>query len=116
MEHLSRRTTRDVQHLLVVTDPTQRGLLTAERIGELRHELDIKIEAAHLIVNRLNGEMPVPLRQRIEQLELPLLGTVPADRELAEFEFTGLPLVDLGNHSPVYQAVAEMMRSLLEVL
>jgi CO dehydrogenase maturation factor len=115
MEHLSRRTTRDVQHLLVVTDPTQRGLLTAERIGELRHELDIKIEAAHLIVNRLNGEMPEPLRERIEQLELPLLGTVPADRELAEFEFTGLPLVDLANDSPVYQAVAEMMTSLLEV-
>jgi CO dehydrogenase maturation factor len=113
MEHLSRRTTRDVQHLIVVTDPTQRGLLTAERIGALRHELDIKVEAAHLVVNRLNGEMPEPLRQRIAQMEIPLLGTVPADNKLAAFEFTGQPLVELGTDSPVYTAVAGMMGRML---
>jgi CO dehydrogenase maturation factor len=113
MEHLSRRTTRDVQNLLVVTDPTQRGLLTAERIGSLRHELDIQIEQTHLIVNRLQGEMPDALRRRITQMDLPLLGTVPADRELAEFEFTGRPLVDLGDDSPVYAAVSAMMDRLV---
>lgn len=115
MEHLSRRTTRDVQHLLVVTDPTQRGLVTAERIAALQHELDIKIEQAHLIVNRVNGDLPGPLRDHIERMELPLLGTVPADSELLEFEFTGRPLVELGDHSPVYAAVAEMMSQLLDI-
>jgi CO dehydrogenase maturation factor len=114
MEHLSRRTTRDVQHLLVVTDPTQRGLVTAERIAALQHELDIKIEQAHLIVNRVNGDLPGPLRAYIEQMELPLLGTVPADNELLEFEFTGRPLVQLGDNSPVYMAVAGMMSRLLD--
>lgn len=113
MEHLSRRTTRDVQHLLVITDPTPRGLLTAERIGSLRRELDIKVEQTHLIVNRLNGAMPEPLRQRIARLDIPLLGTVPADTELAEFEFSGRPLVELGDDSPVYLAVAAMMDRLL---
>ncbi|MDT8306702.1 MAG: AAA family ATPase [Anaerolineae bacterium] len=112
MEHLSRRTTRDVQHLLVVTDPTQRGLVTAERIGALQHELDIKVEQAHLIVNRLNGEMPAPLREYIAQMELPLLGTVPANDDLVEFEFAGRPLVELGDSSPVYTAVASMMAKL----
>jgi CO dehydrogenase maturation factor len=43
MEHLSRRTTRDVEHLLIVTDPTQRGLVAAQRIADLRNELDIRI-------------------------------------------------------------------------
>jgi CO dehydrogenase maturation factor len=109
MEHLSRRTTRDVQHLIIVTDPTQRGLLTAERIATMRHELEIGIGETHLIVNRLNGEMPEPLQERIKQMQVALLGTVPADRELAEFEFTGKPLVELGDESPVYAAVAEMM-------
>ena len=59
MEHLSRRTTRDVQHLLIVSDPTQRGIVAAGRIAGFRDELDINIENAHLIVNRLpGGEMP----------------------------------------------------------
>lgn len=113
MEHLSRRTTRDVQHLIVVTDPTQRGIVAAERIAEFRKEMDINIENTHLVVNRLHDEMPEALQKHINALDFPLLGTVPADLQLAEFEFSGKPLVELGDESPVYQAVASMMTQIL---
>ncbi len=113
MEHLSRRTTRDVQHLFVVTDPTQRGLVAAERIAGFRHEMDINIENAYLIVNRLNGKMPVALKEYIEGMDIPLLGVVPADANLIEYEFSGRPLVDLGDESPVFQAVSNMMKQVL---
>jgi CO dehydrogenase maturation factor len=114
MEHLSRRTTRDVQVLLVVSDPTQRGIVAAERIAAFRHELDINIEQAYLILNNLAGDsIPAPLQARIDALDLPLLGVVPGDAELAEFEFSGRPLVDLGDESPVYQAVAHLMKDIV---
>lgn len=113
MEHLSRRTTRDVEHLLVVTDPTQRGLVAAQRIAEISHELDIHVENAYLIVNRLSGEMPPPLKAAIESLGMPLLGVVPENSQLMDFEFSGRPLVELGDESPVYQNVAEMMGNIL---
>jgi len=113
MEHLSRRTTRDVQHLLVVTDPTQRGIVAAERIASFRNELDIRIENAYLVLNRMIGEIPNPLQERIDKIDIPLLGTVPSDQELMNFEFSGRPLVELGNESPVYQAVAAMMKQIL---
>jgi CO dehydrogenase maturation factor len=113
MEHLSRRTTRDVQHLLIVSDPTQRGIVAAKRIASFRHELDIRIEHAYLIINRLPGPMPTELTTQIGKLDIPLLGIVPADEELSNFEFSGKPLVELGNESPVYQAVAGMMATIL---
>jgi CO dehydrogenase maturation factor len=113
MEHLSRRTTRDVQHLLVVSDATLRGIVAAERIAGFRNELDINIDQTYLVVNRLPGDMPSALQAHIENLDFPLLGTVPADQQLAEFEFTGQPLVELGDHSPVYQAVASMLEKIL---
>lgn len=113
MEHLSRRTTRDVDHMLIVTDPTQRGLVAAQRIAELRNELDIRVENAYLIVNRLNGEMPEALDRAIQQLPIPLLGVVPADRDLMDFEFSGRPLVELGNDSPVFRSVADMMAKII---
>ncbi len=112
MEHLSRRTTRDVQHLLVVSDPTQRGLVAAERIASFREQMDINIENTWLILNRLQGEMPAPLKARIDEMGIPLLGIVPADAELVEFEFSGRPLVDLGDSSPVYKSIADMMQQI----
>ncbi|MEI2610523.1 MAG: AAA family ATPase [Candidatus Promineifilaceae bacterium] len=113
MEHLSRRTTRDVQHLLIVSDPTQRGIVAAARIAGFRHALDIHIEQSGLILNRLNGEIPAPLQAQIDKLDIPLLGVVPASDELAAYEFSGRPLIKLGDHSPVYQAVAGMMQKIL---
>jgi CO dehydrogenase maturation factor len=113
MEHLSRRTTRDVDVLLLVTDPTQRGLIAAHHMRDMVPELEIGVGRVYLVVNRLRGEMPAPLAQAVEQKGLELLGTVPEDSAMAEFEFTGRPLVELPAETEVYQAVCGMTQRLL---
>jgi CO dehydrogenase maturation factor len=113
MEHLSRRTTRDVQHLLIVTDPSLRGIVAAERIASFRNELDIHIENAYLILNRLEGEIPSPLKERIDQLDIPLLGVIPSSQELTNLEFSGRPVIQLNDASPVFQSVVDMMQKIL---
>lgn len=112
MEHLSRRTTRDVQHLIIVSDPTQRGLVAASRIAAMRNELDIHIDNSYLVVNRVLGTLPLSLHEEVTKMDMPLLGTIPADNELMTFEYSGQPLVELGDQSPVYIAVAAMMDKL----
>ena len=115
MEHLSRHTTRDVQHLLIVSDPTQRGLVAAQRIADMSKSLDISIENTYLIVNRLPGdEIPAGLQGEINKVQAKFLGGIAANQELATFEFSGKPLVDLGDESPVYQTVAKMMKQILK--
>lgn len=114
MEHLSRRTTRDVAHLLIVSDPTQRGVIAAKRIAGFSNELDIHIENSHLILNRVMGEVPQPLLDTIEEIDVNYLGSIPANQELNEFEFTGRPLVELPNDSDVYQAIERMMSKVIE--
>jgi CO dehydrogenase maturation factor len=113
MEHLSRRTTREVDHLLVVSDPTRRGLVAAGRIAAIRHTLDIGIKNTHLILNRLVDGIPSALQEHIDALDFPLLGSVPDDRQLSEFEIGGRPLIDLADDSPVYRAIAGMMEQIL---
>lgn len=114
MEHLSRRTTRDVDVLLLVTDPTQRGIVAARHMQEMVPELDIGIGRVYLVVNRLRGEMPSPLCEAVEQAGLELAGTVPEDLALAEFEFTGRPLIELPTDTPVYRAVREIAQDILQ--
>lgn len=113
MEHLSRRTTRDVQHLLVVSDPTQRGLVAAQRVAVMSKELDINIENAYLIINRLPAEMPQALADFISKMDIPLLGVIPADAEITNFDFNGRPLVEINVNSPVYKAVTEMIDQIM---
>lgn len=113
MEHLSRRTTRDVQHLLIISDPSQRGLVAAQRIADMSRELDIRIEAAYLIINRLQGKLTQEATSFVDKLGVPLLGTIPSDDELSAFDYSGRPLVELSDQSPVYQAVSEMMSKIL---
>lgn len=114
MEHLSRRTTRDVQHLVIVSDPSQRGIVAAQRIASFRNELDINIENAYLVINRLANGIPEPLEAKIKEMDLPLLGTIPNSLEIAKLEFTGEPLIDLDDDSPVYSSVEMMMKEILE--
>ena len=114
MEHLSRRTTRDVDILLIVSDPTQRGIVAAQRVAELVDELSITIKHRYLIINRFPGDkLPPALQEAISGVKAEFLGVVPYDVTLAEFEFTGRPLVELDGDSHVYQSVREMFKRAL---
>jgi CO dehydrogenase maturation factor len=138
MEHLSRRTTRDVDVLLLVTDPTQRGLIAAQRMREMVPELDIGVGHVYLVVNRLRGgeasgrerevegaeaqestgvtgvkELPPPLAEAVARIGMELLGTVPEDPAMAEFEFTGRPLVELPAETAVYRAVQGLAKRMM---
>lgn len=113
MEHLSRRTTRDVQHLFIVSDPTQRGLVAAQRIADMCKELDINVENVYLVINRLHGDLHPDLKVFIHKMDVPLAGTVPANDDLTEYEFSGKPLVELDDVSPVYQATEKIMDQIL---
>lgn len=114
MEHLSRRTTRDVDVLLLVTDPTQRGLVTAQHMAEMVPGLEIGVDRTYLIVNRLRDQMPAPLAEAVEKSGLDLIGMLPEDAAMAEFEFTGRPLIELPPESTVYQAVREVAARILQ--
>jgi len=113
MEHLSRRTTRDVDHLLIVSDPTQRGIVAAKRIAEFRNELDIRINNTYLIINRLNGEMPIELEKQISKMGIPLLGVIKPDATIADFDLSGKALIELNDDNPVFVSVASLMSKIV---
>ena len=105
MEHLSRRTTRDVDTLYIVTDPTVRGVVAAGRIADLRNELDINIKEVFLVVNRVQGELAPALQATIDSLGIPLAGVIPADAQVTALDAEGRPLVELEEDSAIYRSV-----------
>lgn len=113
MEHLSRRTTRDVQHLLIISDPSQRGIVAAERIADFRKEFEINIENTYLIMNRVTGELPPPLMKLVDNMNIPFLGTIPEDLELRDLEYSGKPIIGISKESPVYKKISLILDQII---
>ena len=67
MEHISRLTTNDIDILLVVSDPTRRGLQAAHRIVELTDKLALNIGRKMVIVNRLRDGQAPSLDQALDE-------------------------------------------------
>ncbi len=112
MEHLSRRTTRDADILLVVTDPTVRGVKAAEGIVKLASDLQINVGRALLVLNRLEGKLSPVLQQTLDGLDIELGGVIPSDPRVGEFDAIGRPLVELGADSSAAQAIEALAEKL----
>ncbi|OFW60666.1 MAG: hypothetical protein A2133_05860 [Actinobacteria bacterium RBG_16_64_13] len=116
MEHISRQTTRDVDWLFIISDPSQRGLSAAEHIVRLVGSLGTRIGRTGLIINRVVGELPEEIRERAGALGVPLLGILPQDPAVGRYDAEGRPLVDLDESSDIYPAVKAVLQKCLQEL
>ncbi len=108
MEHLSRRTTRDVGLLLIVSDPSLAGVKAARRIQDLVQELGLSVREIALVVNRASA-VPVAVERVFGEGGIRLGGVVPEDPLVAAYELEGRPLLELPDDSPAARAVAEIL-------
>lgn len=112
MEHISRQTTRDVDVLLIVSDLTQRGIITAARIKELIGKLRTRVGKIRLVVNRAPNGLPPEIVKLIDSHQLELIATIPEDPNLSDLEVKGMPAVELPPDSPLQLKVKEISNKL----
>jgi CO dehydrogenase maturation factor len=108
LEHLSRQTTRDVDALVLVTDPTLRGLVAAARAQALVGELRTHVGRIGLVVNRVRGDLPPALQSAIEEHGLTLWAVIPEEPTIGALDAGGRPLAELPSDSPIREAVREV--------
>lgn len=109
LEHFSRRTTRDLDALLIATDATARGVATARRIAELVKELDTKVGHIYAVANRVPDSLSERIRQDLRKADLDCLAVVPEDELIRAFEVEGKPIYGLPETSSALKSVSEMV-------
>ncbi len=95
MEHLSRRTTHSVNLLLVISDPTQKGVKTAKRINGLVDELGLDVEERRFIINRVSDENFIKLKNSSTDLPDDKFYNIPDDENIFHLDLEGKPVFDL---------------------
>lgn len=112
MEHLSRRTAQRIDLLLLLSDPTIRGIQTAKRIDGLVDELGLEIDRRVLIINKVSGSEGEELKSLAEKLGLYVAGTVPHDNMVFDYDLHGRPIFQLPDDSKAVKAVFSILDSL----
>jgi len=114
MEHLSRRTTNDVDFLIAVTDPTLPALRAARRILALSKELPIRIGRRAVVANRVGPRgVGQQIDGELEKLDALRLGDVPQDDEVQRAGALGHDVFSLPQQTPALVAVRKTIETLL---
>lgn len=109
MEHISRGLLSKIDTIILVSDCSRRGIQAAARIAELVEELNIKPEQMGLIVNRApDGKLSEGTREEVENRKLNLLGVVPGDELVYDYDCDGKAIVSLPEDSAIKVAIKEI--------
>jgi len=104
-EHLSRRTMRSCDALVVVSDATPVGLKAAERISELIKELDIKSKKKLLVINSSEQDAA---KDNIKEIGLLYIGKIPRDPEICKISLNGASLLNLKDDAVSLSALRKL--------
>jgi CO dehydrogenase maturation factor len=108
MEHISRLTTKDVDILLIVSDPSRRGIQAAVRIEALARSLKIVVGKSYVVINQAREALPEPAMEMINKANLELIGTIPEDDMIYDFDFNGRPTIEMPEDSKSVKAAFEI--------
>ena len=113
MEHISRGILPSMQTAILVSDCSRRGVQAVGRIARLIDECGMKPDTVGLIINRApGGKLNAGIQEEIENQGLHLLGVVPQDEDVYEYDCEGKPTTDLPEDNPVKKALREIVSNL----
>lgn len=113
MEHFSRLTTKDIDLLLVVSDSSRRGILSARRIYDLVDELGIRVGRKYLLINQYRDKLASLVAKETQVFGPDHVRTIPEDDLIYQFDLEGKPTVQLPPESVALQAANEIFTKLL---
>jgi len=104
MEHLSRRSTYNVDLLCIVTEASPLGMVTAKRISGLAKELPISVKNIGVIWNRADK---AESNRELENIEV--FGRVPYDKAVFDASMRGKTVFDIQIGSAAFLALREII-------
>ncbi len=113
MEHLSRRTTEDIDELLIISDHSVKGIRTVARIRDLVSELKLVVKRQSVIINFAPKVIDSHITRELSELGLEPIATIPFDEELHQYDLEQQPLLELPDTSKAVQAIGNLMAKVL---
>jgi CO dehydrogenase maturation factor len=114
MEHLSRRTTDNVDALLIVSNHSVKGVRTVARIKELVAELKLVVGQELVVINMAPPQLDPQVNEELARLGIEPAALVPEDKVIYQYDLELKPLLDLPDTSEAVRVIDELMAKVLE--
>ena len=113
MEHLSRKTTQNVDELLIISDHSVKGVRTVARIRDLVSELKLAVKRQSVVINFVPTKLDPLIVEELTKLGIDPADTIPLDDEVYEYDLKLKPLLDLPDTSKAVKAVGDLMAKII---
>jgi CO dehydrogenase maturation factor len=113
MEHLSRRTTQDVDELLLISDHSVKGVRTVARIRELVAELKLVVKRQSVLINLVPDGLDLLVAEELRKWGIDAAAIIPLDEEVYQYDLKLKSLLDLPDSSKAVRVVNDLMTKLL---
>jgi len=113
MEHLSRKTTEDINELLIISDHSVKGIRTVAQIRDLVAELKLMVKRQSAIINFVPAKLDPLITEELSRLGIEPVATIPLDEQVHDYDLKLKPLLDLPDTSKAVTAVDKLMSKIL---
>ena len=112
IEHLGRKTTENVDLMIVVVEPSKKSLLTAKRIKKLAN--DLNIPNIYAVINKVRDSREKEVFKKIfdKEIDIPILKYIPYSEEIIYMDMMGKP-IDLD--SDIGKEMEELFNRIIEL-
>ena len=112
LEQINRMVIQSVDILVIVTDISIRSIKTANSIRN-RAKKFTNYKKLGVIINKAKGNIDSILI-KLNDLDLPILGQIPEDETIMEFDLNGIPLIEIPENNPSMLAIKDIIPKILE--
>jgi len=113
LEHLSRRTTENVDELIIVSNHSVKGVRTIGNILDLIKELKLNVKRQSIVINQAPGQLDPMIVGALNELGVRADAVIPMDDLIADYDLQQKPLTELPDASPAVKAMDALMEKLL---
>lgn len=111
LEHLSRRTASRVDSLVVIVNESPLSIDCAQRISKLITDLKNEVTHTYVLANGVSENQAKRVKDKINNLNMELLGHIPHDPAIEECIFKGISLFEL-DKSPAMVTIGKLMKKI----
>ncbi|MCI9476936.1 AAA family ATPase [Anaerovoracaceae bacterium 41-7] len=108
IEQINRRVMEKVTHLLLITDPSRKGIQVIQTIKSVAERL-VMYEEVGVIINRILSEES---KRAIHIDELPVLAEIMADGKLSQFDLAGENVFYLPDDTEIVKGAARALQQI----